>query len=166
MNLPVCTAVGRTRWVNRASRRRIRIRWWIFAYMFAFAMLSYIQRTSVQDAAEKIMPALHLSQFQIGLLAAAFTVAYTLAQLPGGIFGQRFGARYTYVLVGIVGLVATLAFPIASMTFGATTLFVVLLTGQALLGISQGPVFPVFAAVVESWFPVNRWAIANGLQTA
>lgn len=134
--------------------------------MFAFAMLSYIQRTSVQDAAEKIMPALHLSQFQIGLLAAAFTVAYTLAQLPGGIFGQRFGARYTYVLVGIVGLVATLAFPIASMTFGATTLFVVLLAGQALLGISQGPVFPVFAAVVESWFPVNRWAIANGLQTA
>jgi MFS family permease len=39
------------------------------------------------------MPALHLSQLQIGWLATAFTTAYALAQLPGGIFSQQFGAR-------------------------------------------------------------------------
>jgi len=31
--------------------RSVRIRWWIFAFALAFAMLSYIQRLSVQDMA-------------------------------------------------------------------------------------------------------------------
>ena len=70
-------------------RRPVRIRWWIFAFTLAFPMLSYIQRLGVQDLAGTVMPALHLSQLQIGWLATAFTTAYALAQLPGGIFCQR-----------------------------------------------------------------------------
>jgi MFS transporter, ACS family, glucarate transporter len=134
--------------------------------MFAFAMLSYIQRQGVAVAAVSIMPALHLTQWQIGLLNSAFVTAYALTQLPGGVFGQRFGARLAYVLVGIVGLVATVATPLAPMILSGTALFLMLLTVQAVLGVSQGPVFPTFATVVEQWFPVNRWAVANGLQTA
>jgi ACS family glucarate transporter-like MFS transporter len=144
----------------------VRIRWWIFAFMFAFAMLSYIQRTSIAVAAVDIMPALHVSQWQIGMLNAAFTTAYALAQLPGGVIGQRFGARLTYVAIGVVGLIATLATPLAPLVLTGTALFVALLAAQSVLGVSQGPVFPTFAAVAEAWFPVNRWAMVNGLQTS
>jgi MFS transporter, ACS family, glucarate transporter len=147
-------------------RRPVRIRWWIFAYMFAFAMLSYVQRTSIAVAAEKIMPELQLSQLQIGWLNASFTAAYALAQLPGGILGQRFGARVVYVAVGLIGLIAMLAVPLAPVVFTGTALFLALLIGQAVLGLSQGPVFPAFAAVLQEWFPAKRWAMANGLQTA
>jgi sugar phosphate permease len=65
--------------VNRPASRPIRIRWWIFAYMFAFAMLSYIQRNSIAVAAITVMSDLHVTQWQIGLLNAAFTTAYALA---------------------------------------------------------------------------------------
>ena len=65
-------------------RRPVRIRWWIFAFTLAFPMLSYIQRLGVQDLAGTVMPALHLTQLQIGWLATAFTTAYALAQVPGG----------------------------------------------------------------------------------
>jgi MFS transporter, ACS family, glucarate transporter len=147
-------------------RHPVRIRWWIFAFMFAFATLSYIQRTSIAVAAEKIMPDLHLSQMQIGWLNASFTTAYALAQLPGGILGQRFGARLIYIAVGIVGLIAMLAVPLAPVVFTGTALFLALLIGQATLGLSQGPVFPAFAAVLQEWFPAKRWAMANGVQTA
>src|SRR5450631_1066819 len=119
--------------------RPVRIRWWIFAFTLAFPMLSYIQRLSVQDMAPTIMPALHLSQLQIGWLATAFTTAYALAQVPGGIFSQRVGARWALVVVGILGFVATLAFPLAPMILAGTALFGVLLFAQALLGASQGP---------------------------
>jgi ACS family glucarate transporter-like MFS transporter len=156
-------AIGR---VSQPARRPIRIRWWIFAYMFAFAMLSYMQRNTVAVAAVAIMSDLRFTQWQIGLLNAAFTTAYALTQLPGGVFGQRFGARLTYVGIGIVGLVATLMTPLAPVVLTGTALFLALLLAQAVLGVSQGPVFPVFAAVLEKWFPANRWAIANGLQTA
>jgi MFS transporter, ACS family, glucarate transporter len=147
-------------------RRPVRIRWWIFAFTVAFPMLSYIQRLSVQDMAETIMPSLQVSQVQIGWLATAFTAAYAFAQLPGGIFSQRFGARWTLVLVGLLGFLATLAFPIAPMVLAGTALFIALLCAQALLGVSQGPLFPAALAVIESWLPENRWAMAGGLQSA
>ena len=147
-------------------RQPVRIRWWIFSFLFGFATLSYLQRISLGVAAKEMMPALHLSQMQIAALAWAFTTAYTLAQVPGSVFGQRYGARLTYVVVGIVGLLATLGTPLAPVVLTGAALFVALLLAQAVLGASQGPVFPVFAAVVEVWFPENRWAVANGLQTA
>ena len=163
MSLPAGTVA---RSVPRSSRRLVPVRWWIFAYMFGFAMLSYVQRNGVAVAASTIMPELHVTQWQIGMLNAAFTTAYAFAQFPGGVIGQRLGARLTYTLIGIIGLIATLATPLAPMALAGTALFVALLLAQAVLGISQGPVFPMFAAVVERWFPANRWAVANGLQTA
>src|SRR5512145_12755 len=111
-------------------------------------MLSYVQRTSLGVAAQNIMPDLHLSQVQIGWLNAAFATCYALAQVPGGVLGQHYGARITYTFVGLVGLVATLATPLAPVVLTGTTLFVALLAAQALLGASQGPVFPVIAAAL------------------
>ncbi len=108
----------------------IRIRWWIFLFMSAFAMLSYIQRTSIAVAAEQMMPDLHLTQMQIGWLNAAFTTAYAIAQLPGGLIGQRFGARLTYTGVGLIGLVATVATPLAPVLLAGTALFIALLLAR------------------------------------
>ena len=147
-------------------RRPVRTRWWIFAFTLAFPTLSYIQRLSVQDLAGTVMPALHLSQLQIAWLATAFTTAYALAQLPGGIFCQQVGVRWTLVVVGILGFIATLAFPLAPVILAGTALFGTLLLAQALLGVSQGPLFSAATAVVESWLPVNRWAMGGGLQAA
>ena len=148
------------------TRKPVRIRWWMFWIMFILALLWYMQRTSVAVAAEKIMPALHLSQMQIGWLNAAFTTALTLTQLPGGILGQRLGARRMLFLAGMLGLVATITTPLAPVFLTGSALFVVLLLAQALLGASQGPVFPVVAAVLQRWFPARQWAMTNGVNTA
>lgn len=141
----------------------MKVRWHIFLFLFAFAILSYLQRTSLGVAAQNIMPDLHLSQMQIGWLNAAFATCYALAQLPGGVLGQRYGARLTYVFVGLVGLVATIATPLAPVLLTGTALFVALLAAQGLLGLSQGPVFPMTAAVAQTWFPQRQWAVTNGL---
>lgn len=146
--------------------RQVRIRWWIFAFTFAFAMLSFIQRTSIAVAGESIIAAVHITQMQIGLLNAAFLTTYTLMQIPGGALGERFGARRTFMAVGLLGLCATLATPLWPVVFNGTAIFVALLITQGVLGVSQAPVFPMSAAVIEAWFPVNRWAIANGYQTS
>ena len=140
----------------------MKVRWTVFLFLCGFAMLSYVQRTSLGVAAQNIMPDLHLSQIQIGWLNAAFATCYALAQLPGGVLGQRYGARITYTFVGLVGLVATLATPLAPVVLTGTALFVALLAAQGLLGLSQGPVFPMVAAVSQTWFPQRQWALTNG----
>ena len=67
----------------------MKVRWTIFLFLGGFAMLAYVQRTSLGVAAQNIMPDLHLSQLQIGWLNAAFATCYTLALIPGGVLGQR-----------------------------------------------------------------------------
>jgi MFS transporter, ACS family, glucarate transporter len=140
----------------------MKVRWKIFLFLCGFSMVAYVQRTSLGVAAQNIMPDLHVTQLQIGWLSAAFATCYTLAQIPGGILGQRYGARITYAAIGLIGVIATVATPLAPYVLTGMALFVALLAAQGLLGLSQGPVFPMVAAVSQAWFPQRQWAITNG----
>ncbi len=144
-------------------RQPVRIRWWIFLYMCAFATLSNVQRTSIGIAAERIEPELHFSQMQIGWMMWAFTVMYMIMQAPGGVFGQRYGARATFFLIGLIGFVAMVGTPVAPLLLTGTALFLAMVFFQGLLGVSQAPVFPTWAGVCERWFPGRQWAMANGV---
>jgi sugar phosphate permease len=92
-------------------------------------------------------------------------LGYGLFQLPGGIFGQRLGARRTFVIIGLAAFLATIATPIAPYASSGASLFAALLLLQLLLGCSQAAIFPVSAGVFEVWFPPERWAFVQGLQT-
>jgi ACS family glucarate transporter-like MFS transporter len=121
-----------------------------------------VQRTTISVAAPELTSALQLSKQQIGWLFLAFTAAYAAAQLPGGALGQRFGPRAVFTGVGLLGVIATLATALSPYVVGGAALLGVLLLAQALLGLGQGPIFPVFATVVERWFPSRQFALANG----
>ena len=141
-----------------------RIRWRIFAFLFAFGLIAYVQRTGVTIAAERMMPELHLSQLQIGWIEQAFVIGYALFQLPGGLLGQRFGARAAFTAFGIVAFAAVMATPAAPALLSGASLFIVLLGAQFLLGIAQAGIFPVSNGVFEAWFPARQWALVLGAQ--
>ena len=143
----------------------IRIRWRIFAFLFGFGFLAYVQQKSLTVAAERMMPDLGLSQVEIGWLMQAFVLGYGFFQMPGGIFGQHFGARRTLVIVGAAAFLAVFATPLLPSLLAGTGLFAAMLVAQLLLGVSQAAIFPVSAGVFEAWFPANRWAFVQGLQT-
>jgi MFS transporter, ACS family, glucarate transporter len=142
-----------------------RIRWRIFSFLFGFGFLAYIQQKTITVAAAPMMPDLGLSQLDIGYIEQAFVIGYALFQMPGGVLGQRLGARATFVIIGLLAFLATIATPIAPAFMSGTALFVTLYGAQLVLGLSQGAIFPVSAGVFESWFPEKRWAFVQGLQT-
>jgi len=143
----------------------IRIRWRIFSLLFGFGFLAYFQQKSITVVAAQMMPGLHLSQFQISLIEWGFVLGYGLFQLPGGIFGQRHGARRTFVIIGLAAFLATIGMPLAPYALSGAGLFVALLAVQLLLGCSQAAIFPVSAGVFEVWFPPRSWTTVQGLQT-
>jgi ACS family glucarate transporter-like MFS transporter len=143
----------------------MRIRWRIFSFLFGFGFVAYVQQKTITVAAERMMPELGLTQLQIGWLEQAFVLGYAIFQMPGGVFGQRLGARRTFVIIGLTAFFATIATPLAPQLCSGQTLFIVLLGVQVLLGCSQGAIFPVSAGVFEAWFPPNRWSFVQGLQT-
>jgi ACS family glucarate transporter-like MFS transporter len=147
------------------GRFAVRIRWRIFSFLFGFGFIAYVQQKSITVAADRMMPDLNLSQFQIGLLEQAFVLGYAIFQLPGGVIGQRLGARRTFVVIGLTAFLATIATPLAPDFFTGQGLFLALFGVQVLLGCAQGGIFPVSAGVFEEWFPPRQWSFVQGLQT-
>jgi ACS family glucarate transporter-like MFS transporter len=141
------------------------IRWRIFGFLFVFGLLAYLQQRSLTITAAQMMPQLHLSQLQIGFLEQSFLMGYGLFQLPGGLFGQRYGARRTLVVISLIAFAAMISTAIAPFWAGGQSLFVVLLAAQLALGIAQAAIFPVSAGLFEEWFPPRHWPMVQGLQT-
>ena len=148
-----------------APPQRVRVRWRIFAFLFGFGFIAYLQQRSITIASYQLMPQLGLSQMQIGWLEAALLVGYTVMQFPGGVIGQRLGARAMFVIIGLLAFAATIGTPLAPLLLSGTALFACLVATQAVLGASQGPIFPVSAGVFETWFTADKWPLVQGLQS-
>jgi ACS family glucarate transporter-like MFS transporter len=143
-----------------------RIRWRIYGFLFTFGFIAYFQQKGLTVAAERIMPDLHFSQMQIGWLESAFVLGYALFQFPGGILGQRVGARWLFTIIGAIAFLATALTPLAPALLQGNLLLAAMLSLQFILGLAQGPIFPLSTGVMESWFAPPRWAFIQGLQSS
>ena len=147
------------------SPPRVRVRWWIFLYLFGFGFVAYFQQRGITVASYQMMPQLHLTQEQIGWLLWWMLLGYTALQFPGGVIGQRVGARRMFVIISLLAFAATLSTPLLPLLLTGGALVTALRAAQLLLGASQGPIFPVSAGVFETWFPARQWPLVQGLQS-
>jgi ACS family glucarate transporter-like MFS transporter len=152
--------------VLRPPPRRIRVRWNIFLFLFGFGFIAYVQQRSITVAAYRMMPELGLSQMQIGALETALLIGYTAMQFPGGVIGQRLGARLMFVVIGLIACASMLTIPLAPLLAQGAALFGVLAAAQLVLGCSNAPIFPVSAGVFEAWFKSDKWPLVQGLQSS
>ena len=77
-----------------------RTRWKILALLTLISIITYVDRVNISVAARQMMPALGLTQMQMGYVFSAFVLGYALFQIPGGWLGDRWGTRL--VLAGAV----------------------------------------------------------------
>ncbi len=140
-----------------------RIRSRVFVLIFGFAVASYLQRQGIGIAAERMMPELGLTQVQVGWLMNAFLITYAVFQIPGALFGQRFGARRTLASIGLLSVLASVLTAAAPMIATGAFIFTTLLVARALLGAAYGGLFPVEAGTIRHWYPVTRWSSMVGL---
>lgn len=143
--------------------RTPRVRSTVFALIFGFAVASYLQRQGIGIAAGRMMPELGLSQQQIGWILNGFLIVYAACQIPGALFGQRFGPRLTLTLIGIVAVLAGILTAAAPLIASGGLLFATLLIARSLLGIAHGGLYPVEAGTVRHWYPLTRWSSMLGL---
>src|ERR1700740_1719807 len=70
--------------------------------------LTYIDRINVNTAGPVLQKDLHLSTSQLGWVFSAFGWAYVCLQVSGGWFSDRFGARLTLAVCGLVWSISTI----------------------------------------------------------
>ena len=68
-------------------------RYGVIVFAVALAVIQYIDRVCISQAAPSITADLGLSSLQMGYVFSAFTLAYALFEIPTGWLGDKIGAR-------------------------------------------------------------------------
>lgn len=136
-----------------------RTRYTIVALAVGLAVLSYVQRVAISEAAGPIAHDLRLSKQQMGLIFGAFGLAYALFEIPAGLLGDRIGVRK--VLVRIV--LAWSAFTaLTGVAWNVVSLYVV----RFLFGAGEAGCFPNLTRMLSVWLPTRERVTAQGLMWA
>jgi len=95
--------------------------------IWVLGLVNYLDRVVISFAGPSIMASLSMSPAAFGVVLSSFSVGYLLAQIPGGLLTDRFGAKVLLVIgpllwaifTGATGLVSTLAgFVVVRFLFG------------------------------------------------
>nr|WP_033350898.1 MFS transporter [Paraburkholderia kururiensis] len=143
---------------SAATTRRSKARYRILALLAVGTMINYLDRTVLGIAAPQLTKELGIGAALMGLIFSAFSWSYVAAQIPGGLFLDRFGSRVTYYLSMTLWSVFTL---LQGLVSGVGALFACRLG----LGVTEAPCFPTNSRVVATWFPQRERAMATGTYT-
>jgi len=119
-------------------------------------LILYVDRVNISTAAPLIKADLSLSNTELGLVFSAFAYPYALFQLIGGYIGDKFGARRTLFVSGLIVCAATAA-------TGAVGGLVSLFAARLALGIGEGATFPTATRAMAAWVPERNWGFAQGI---
>src|SRR4051812_17114773 len=112
-----------------------RARHGVLLFSAALAVITYLDRVCIAQAAPLISQDLHLGPKEMGWVFAAFAIPYALLEIPGGWLGDRFGPRRILVKVVVLWSVFTAA---TGTVWNLTSL----LTCRALFGAGEAGCFP------------------------
>jgi MFS transporter, ACS family, glucarate transporter len=133
-----------------------RARHWVVVYAVTLAILSYVDRVAISQAAGPISHDLGFSKSQMGLIFGAFGISYALFEIPSGWLGDWMGARR--VLVRIV-----LAWSAFTALTGAAWNFASMYVIRFLFGAGEAGCFPNATKALSVWLPVSEQPRAQGL---
>jgi ACS family glucarate transporter-like MFS transporter len=136
----------------RATRVRDGVLW----FAITLAIITYIDRVCISQAAPIMQKELGLTKIQMGYAFTAFGWAYALFEIPGGWLGDRIGPRR--VLMRVVSM-----WSIFTVATGWAWNLVSLVVFRFLFGVGEAGCFPNIAKAFTNWFPVAERVKAQGM---
>ncbi|GLV13604.1 MFS transporter [Alicyclobacillus hesperidum] len=115
----------------------------IVMMFFAFGLV-FMDRQSITFLEPFIIPALHLNNAQIGMFASALSVCWGVSAWFFSSYSDLIGHRKPILVIFMV------IFALTSVLSGVVGSFLAMFFVRALMGLSEGPVFPIGATAVKS----------------
>ena len=131
-----------------------RVRHTVLAFAATLAVVTYVDRVCIAQAAPQIQSELGLSAAQMGLAFSAFSLAYGLFEIPGGWLGDWIGPRKVLLRVVLMWSFFTAA-------TGYAWNLVSLVTARFLFGAGEAGCFPNLTKVFMNWLPASERARAQ-----
>jgi MFS family permease len=118
--------------------------------------LTYIDRINVNTAGPVLQKELHLDASQLGWVFSAFGWAYVCLQVSGGWLSDRFGARRTLTVCGIIWSLSTIF-------MGLVGSFAALILCRVILGLGEGATFPTATRALSDWASPGQRGYVQGI---
>ncbi|MBC7924717.1 MAG: MFS transporter [Bryobacteraceae bacterium] len=133
-----------------------RTRYWVVVFAITLAILSYIDRVCISQAATPIMRDLNLTRTQMGQIFSSFAIAYALFEVPGGWLGDRIGARKVLMRIVIWWSAFT---AITGYMWSYWSMYI----ARFLFGAGEAGCFPNLTKAFSAWLPNHERTRAQGI---
>ena len=144
------------------------MRWIVLGLIVTAGAVSYLLRTTVSVLGDSMIDDLGLTEIQLGMILSAFVAGYAIFQFPGGLFGEKVGARIAMTACAVAWGVLAIVTAVVPGTDAVSVSLVLgmLIVLRFLTGAVHAPLFPVACGgVISRWFPVGHWGLPNGLSS-
>jgi sugar phosphate permease len=136
-----------------------RVRYGVVGFALSLAVLAYIQRVAISQAALPIQEDLGLTKMQMGAIFGAFALSYALFEIPMGALGDKLGVRR--ILTQIVLLWSAFT-ALTGAAWSMTSMWVI----RFLFGAGEAGCFPNLTKMLSVWLPQNERMTAQSLMWA
>jgi ACS family glucarate transporter-like MFS transporter len=136
-----------------------RVRYGVVGFALSLAVLSYIQRVAISQAAGPIAEDLSLSKAELGAVLGAFGLAYAAFEIPMGLYGDKRGVRR--VLTQIV-LFWSFFTALTGAAWSYTSMWII----RFLFGAGEAGCFPNLTRMLSQWLPAGERFRAQAMMWA
>ena len=136
-----------------------RARYGVVSMAISLAVLSYVQRVALSQAAGPISRDLHLDKAQMGLVFGAFGLSYALFELPMGVLGDKLGVRRVLLQVVLAWSAFT---ALTGVAWNVASLWVI----RFCFGAGEAGCFPNLTRMLSIWLPRKERVRAQSLMWA
>jgi sugar phosphate permease len=140
----------------RSGAKPTRARHLVVVFAVTLAVITYIDRVCISQAAPYIQHELGFSKVQMGYVFAAFAWAYALFEIPGGWMGDWIGPRRVLLRVVTFWSVCTAA-------MGSMWSLASITANNFLFGAGEAGCFPNLTKMFTTWLPHHERVRAQGI---
>jgi MFS family permease len=139
-----------------APQAPTRARHWVIVFAVTLAILAYIDRVAISQAAPLIWNDLGFSKQQMGYVFSAFALAYALFEIPGGWMGDWMGPRRVLMRIVLWWSFFTAA---TGWAWDFTSMWIT----RFLFGAGEAGCFPNLTKAFTTWLPQHERVRAQGI---
>ncbi|MGA9609587.1 MAG: MFS transporter [Rouxiella badensis] len=151
-------------WSKKGPEKKSYVRIGILLMILFLSVVAYADRSILSISGSAIKDEFGLSSIQLGFILSAFSWAYVIGQIPGGLFLDRFGAKRVYGVTLVLWSLSTLAMGfVGEFERGMASALMIMFSLRFLLGLIEAPSFPANARVTIMWFPKAERGRASSL---
>ena len=129
-----------------APQRPTRVRYGVVGFGLTLAILSFLDRVALAEAAPLVAKDLHLSTIALGSILGVYALSYAVFELPSGWLGDRIGAGKVLTRIVIWWSAFTM---LTGAMFGYWSLWTV----RLLFGAGEAGAFPNITKAMATWLP-------------